>query len=150
MTEGQCQKGHEDGGEAPWGKTQAVTEGQCQKGHEDGGEAPWGKTQAVTEGQCQKGHEDGGEAPWGKTQAVTEGQCQEGHENGGKRPGGRLRLRWKDTVRRDLKAWNNGPLTGEMERSLQDPLPRTGRQWRKVSRVRPDSCVEVNLSCSDI
>ena len=49
MTEGQCQEGHEDGGEALWGKTQAVTEGQCQEGHEDGGEAPWGKTQVVTE-----------------------------------------------------------------------------------------------------
>ena len=34
----------------------------------------------------------------------------------GKRPRRKPNLRWKDTVRRDLKAWNiseNGPLTGQ-------------------------------------
>ena len=43
----------------------------------------------------------------------------------GKRDRGRPKLRWKDTVRRDLKAWNIreewATKQGEMERSLQEP-----------------------------
>ena len=52
----------------------------------------------------------------------------------GKGPRGRPKLRWKDTARRDLKAWNIreewATDTGReiWKRSLQDPLPRTGRR----------------------
>ena len=62
---------------------------------------------------------------------------------------GRLRLRSKDTVRKGMKAWNIreeyvtdqksnilGALQSRsMERSLQDPLPHTGRQRRKVEKL---------------
>ena len=47
---------------------------------------------------------------------------------------GRPKLRWKDTVRRDPKAWNireEWATDRERLRSLQDPLPRTGRRRRK-------------------
>ena len=59
----------------------------------------------------------------------------------GKRPRGRPKLRWKDTIRRDLKAWKiKEEWATDREkwklRSLQDPLPRTGRRRRKVRKVR--------------
>ena len=58
----------------------------------------------------------------------------------GKRPRGRPKLRWYDTVRRDLKAWEiKEEWATDREgwrRLLQDPLPRAGRQRRKVRKVR--------------
>ena len=56
----------------------------------------------------------------------------------GKRPRGRPTLRWKDTVRRDLK---DGSFTEEWAtdrdrwKYLQDPLPRAGRRRRKVIKA---------------
>ena len=53
----------------------------------------------------------------------------------GKHPRGRHRLRWRDIIRRDQKVWNirdERATDSETERCLQDPLPRTGRRWRKV------------------
>ena len=53
----------------------------------------------------------------------------------GKRPRGLPKLRWKDTVRRDLKAWNiREEWATDMEISLHDPLPHTVRPRRKVRR----------------
>ena len=57
----------------------------------------------------------------------------------GERPRGRPKLMWKDTVRRDMKAWSiseERATDREMEKSLQYPLPRTGRRRRKVRKVR--------------
>ena len=48
----------------------------------------------------------------------------------GKRPRGRPKLRWKDTIRRDLSLENWA--TDRV--SLQDPLPRTWRRRRKVEK----------------
>ena len=39
---------------------------------------------------------------------------------------------WKDTVRRDLKAWNISEERVTDREKWKDPIPRTGRQWRKV------------------
>ena len=56
----------------------------------------------------------------------------------GKRPRGRPKLRLKDTIRRDLKAWNireEWDIDRERQkRSLQAPLPRTGSQRRRWER----------------
>ena len=63
---------------------------------------------------------------------------------GGKRPRGRPSLRWKETVRRDMKAKEDqggmGDWQGMMEMSLQDPLPRTGR-WRRKVRKTCSRCI---------
>ena len=52
----------------------------------------------------------------------------------GKRPRRRPQLRWKDTVRRDVKAWSIREVWAtdrerQMEKSLQDPLPCNQRQF---------------------
>ena len=57
-----------------------------------------------------------------------------------KGPRGRPKLQWKDTVRRDLKAWNiREEWSTDRERwkglQVQDPLPRTGRRRRKVRNI---------------
>ena len=58
----------------------------------------------------------------------------------GKRPRGRQKLRWYDTVRRDLKASKiNEEWATDREgwkRLLQDPLPQAGSPRRKVRKLR--------------
>ena len=60
----------------------------------------------------------------------------------GKRHRGRPKLRWKDTIRRDMKVWSIreewDTARTKWKKSLQDPLPRTGRRRRKVRKVRKD------------
>ena len=52
----------------------------------------------------------------------------------GKRPRGRRRLRWKDTVRRDIKAWKIREVWAT-DREM-DLLPHTGRRRRRVIKLR--------------
>ena len=55
----------------------------------------------------------------------------------GKRPRGRPKLRWYDTVRRDLKAWKiKEEWATDRERWKGLSLPRAGRRRRKVRKVR--------------
>ena len=42
----------------------------------------------------------------------------------GKRPGGRPKLRWNDTVRRDLKAWN-----------IREELDTDRERWKGLSKT---------------
>ena len=51
----------------------------------------------------------------------------------GNRPRGRPKLRWRDTVRRDMKAWKIRE-EWATERSLQDPPPHTGRRRWKLRK----------------
>ena len=57
----------------------------------------------------------------------------------GKRPRGRPKLRWNDTVRRDLKAWNikrNGPLTEKDGKVSARPASLNRETAAKGEKVR--------------